>query len=164
MHYSREEFAKQRLIEKAIDKRIHALFPDLFPEEGVRDVRIEAMRPREYMGRLDAGKKHWTIDVKETATYSRTKQVRVKVAADGTFTFDEAKLKALVERAQAIFKAHEDARRKTHDAQALAPDMPRGMHATARPDGLYEVTGRWLMPLDGVKKLVQAVDNATTPI
>jgi hypothetical protein len=116
-------------------------------------IRVEVDAPREYMGRFDSGKVNWTIDVSEVATYSRTKQVRVKIVC-GVPTFDEAKLLQLIASANLIVAKHDAQHQATQDAISKLPPLPYWMHAESTPtEGVYNVSVHLKMTLEQIAEL-----------
>jgi hypothetical protein len=102
--------------------------PDYYSFVGnVGDVKLYVSRPRPYMGRFDAGKGNWTVDVKEQETHSRTLQVRVKFK-DCEPYFNCDALKEKIQTAQAIASAHKNEKSKEEDGKNEIPKhLPRNM-------------------------------------
>lgn len=153
-------------IRRKIEAAVQAAIPEMVTTHSGWDgnldgknICVEFSSPREYMGRFDAGKEHWTIDLKENVTYSRKKQVRVKVDGDKV-SFDSAKLQAHVAALRKIIA--DDAAKKSaiKATESKLPPLPPCMNAEPTEDGRYMVRIIALLTLEQTTKLAAAVSVA----
>lgn len=148
-----EKHGKMAQFDKDIKTAISALLPDW---EKQPNICIAVSWPREYMGRFDAGKVHWTIDLSETATYSRIKQVRVKDVG-GLPVFNADKVRTYFAELRAIVKAENERRERLANAKKALPKLPPEMQVTPRNDGkTYEVK-IWFKPMT-LEQVVKAAE------
>lgn len=128
------ERAKQYQIAELIDAQIKKALPECTISNGHAtidgDISLHVSHPREYMGRFDAGKVYWTIDLKEGATYSRTRQVRVKVDGD-TVRFDTEKLVSHLNALREIVAAKRKLESDRLEMENALPPLPLEM--TVKP-------------------------------
>lgn len=113
-----------------------------FPElANGSEVSAHVSEPRAYMGRLDAGKVHWTIDLRESMTDSRTRQVRVKVDEQtGTFAYPKEKVDAHLQALKAIVAEAKSKRDLFLAARAKIPtDKPEWLLVRVLKTGGYSV-------------------------
>ncbi len=153
--------------DRAIREKINAMIQSLLPEfeqdksrMGLDSgkVSITTSAPRDYMGRYDEGKYHWTIDVKESATYSRMKQVRVKIV-NGEPSFDPAKLRAAVDEMCRRVDAHETKKRSDDERMKLLGDVPFWLNIEPSAGGCYAVGYSTLLDLEKTRKFIEFVKS-----
>ena len=148
-HYSK--------IEKNIENRLESILPTLgFPME---HFSWEISCPHEYMGRIDQGKAHWTLDIRPYSYYikMRTKQVRLKVdETTGDFDIDLSKVKNALEQVNKAVLLYIEEQNKKAEAEEIIPEnLPSEINVVANKFGEYEIQfkTRTFEP-DKMKKIV----------
>ena len=160
-----------RTIDAAIKKRLAAIIPEFDKDApggwltGEKDINVDISWPRPGMGRFDDGKLHWTIDISEHATFSRTKQVRVKVAADNSVSFDEKKVLSHLAAVRAIVAADKAQKEALNKSAAALPPLPTEIVAEPVSNGLYNVRVHYYhLKLDDVKRLAGIIREFNTTL
>jgi len=153
--------------EQAIRQKVNAMIQGILPEFNQDKARmgldhgavaIIVSSPRDYMGRYDEGKYFWTIDIKESATYSRMKQVRVKII-DGEPVFDADKLRAAVLEMHRRVIEHNTKKRKDKEQMKLLGSVPDWLDIEPSASGWYGVRYGAVLDLEQTKKFIEFVKS-----
>lgn len=166
---SEQKRLEHKVIEERIKSKVKALLPawDATQHGGTIQpgaaIRVTIDRPRPYMGRFDAGKENWTIDFEENETYSRKKQIRVKVdPSTGEVSFDEKKLRKHIADLQRIVAEFLTEAKLEDDLLKQLPKMPGCMRASVK-GGIISAEAKWrqltLKQFIHLTKVMQKVQN-----
>lgn len=129
---------KRQEIRRKIEEEFLILFPEF--KDGTY-LRGSAVAPHEGLGRFLRERVNYSIQLEETATFSRKQTVYVKVNPDGTFQLDKEKLTEKANLLKAIVARELEGRKKAEAARTLVPsNLPRGAYVEARSDGTFNVT------------------------
>lgn len=145
-------------IAEKIREQVAKLLPDFkLGSWGGRNesISIHFSSPR-LMWRSSAGKANWTIDLSEGVTYSRKRQVRVKVLPDGRVEFDGKKLLEHFAALQHIIQKDREKVAALEQKKSALPYLPK--HLEAKPFGeRYHVKYDAYLSLEQTKRLAEVL-------
>lgn len=134
-------------------------------------VRVDIRPPRSYMGRFDAGKENWTLDISEATVFERTRQVRIKVGDKGVgpISFNEAALLKIIKEKQDLIegtlakqlRVEKDIAEIHNSVQgALSLGFSYGVAASESMQGTYKLT--LSLPLSSKEKIIEVLKKISS--